>query len=316
LNRVLLFALLSAAAVSADIAGAGSTFAAPLYQRWIETFQGGRPGAVIHYSAVGSTEGLRQLKAGTVDFAASDIPLTDKDRADLGLAVVEVPTAVGAVVPVYNLPGMPRDLRFTPEVLAGIYLGKVRQWNDPEIRAANRGKDLPAEGIRVVHRSDGSGTTYIWTSLLARASAEWKSRVGAAAQTDWPVGTGANGNGAVAELVARTPYSLGYTEFIYAVEERLSYGAVRNQAGKFVQPDSESIRKGAAHPDDAGAYPVVAATYLVMPAVMRDPAKKALLSEFVTWALDEGQNQAAALGFIALPEEMRVRARGMLAELK
>ncbi len=316
MKRALLFALFSAAVLSAEIAGAGSTFAAPLYQRWIETFQGGRPGTVIRYSAVGSTEGLRQLKAGKVDFAASDIPLTDKDRAELGLAVVEIPTAIGAVVPVYNLPGMPRDLRFTPEVLAGIYLGKVRRWNDPEIRAVNHGKDLPGEEIHVIHRSDGSGTTYIWTSMLANASAEWKSHVGAAAQTNWPVGTGADGNGAVAELVAKTPYSIGYTEFIYAVQDRLSYGAVRNQAGRFVQPDSDSIRKGAAHAEDAGAYPIVAATYLVMPAVIRDPAKKALLSQFVTWALDEGQNQAAALGFIALPEETRVRARGMLAALK
>jgi phosphate transport system substrate-binding protein len=305
------------------LAGAGATFPYPLYQKWIAAFSQKFPGATITYRAVGSGLGIEALRTGEADFAASDAPLSDRQMAELGKSVRHIPTVVGAVVPIYHLEGPARDLRFTPEILAGIYLGKIKRWDDACLRAVNRGVPLPADEIVAVHRSDGSGTTYIWTDYLSKVSAEWRSSFGAAADVRWPGGVPAAGNEGVAELVRKTPGSIGYVEFIYAVEGHLSYGAVRNAPGHFVQADLNSLPAAAAEfkaPQtgdlrasitNAGgphAYPIASFTYFLVPEHFADAAKARLMAEFLRWSLTSGQKQSAALGYAALPEEVAKQA--------
>jgi len=232
------------------------------------------------------------------------------------------------VVPIYHIDGLVRDLRFTPEILAGIYLGKITHWNDPLIRGVNKGLALPNREIRVVHRSDGSGTTYIWTDYLSKVSPEWRSAAGSATQIRWPVGAGANGNEGVAEAVRNTSDSIGYVEFIYALQSHLGYGAVRNAAGRFVQASLESLEAAAsgAGTDQAGlrasitnaaaarAYPIASFTYFLVPEKIQDARKAGLLSAFLQWALTVGQRQSAALGYAALPDGIAMRALEALKE--
>jgi phosphate transport system substrate-binding protein len=290
------------------ITGAGATFPAPLYRKWLEAFQSNHPGMAITYQAVGSGEGLKRLSAGEVDFAASDIPVSDPNS-------VSIPAAEGAVVPIYNLPGINGDLRLSSEILAGIYLGSIRRWDDPAIKAANRKLTLPGAEIVPVHRVDGSGTTFIWTSYLARSNAGWKTSVGAAGEVQWPVGVAAAGNDGVAQKVRETPYAIGYAEFIYALQNRLSYAAVRNDAGRFIQPDTESIRAAAAGASNENAYPVTAVTWFVVPLKMQADKRTRIL-DFMNWMLDRGQNQAASLGFIPLSAEQLAKAHASLGMLK
>jgi phosphate transport system substrate-binding protein len=292
-----------------DISVAGGTFPAPLYQRWLASFQASHPGLSIHYDAVGSTEGVKRLRAHQIDFAASDIPVDDE-------SLESIPTVIGAVVPIYHLPGVTHDLRLTPEALAGIFLGRIHRWNDPQIKDSNRKVTLPAADIGVVHRSDGSGTTFVWSSFLAGASVEWKSNVGSGGTVVWPVGRPAEANEGVAREVQNTAFSIGYVEFIYAVREHLSYAAVRNAAGRFVQPDTESIRIAAADPHRPEAYPIPAMTYFVIPRKMESAEKRTRIAEFLNWMLSSGQNDAAALGFIALPPEQLLKAKDAVAALR
>ena len=308
------------------VEAAGATFPYPIYAKWFEAFNRRFPEFEIRYQAIGSEGGVQQLLRRKVDFAASDAPLNSLDVAG-GSGYLQFPTVLGAVVPIYNVPRISGALQFTPEALAGIYLGAIRRWNDPVLKTANRGVSLPDEEIVVVHRSDGSGTSYIWTEYLSKVSSVWKSAVGARSMPAWPVGRGANGNDGVAKLVSQTANSIGYVEFIYAIQNRLNFGAVRNQAGKFVQADLESIAeaaKGATarFAPDLGisitnasglrAYPIASFSWFIVPARIEDAARKRVILEFLKWMLGPGQKQAAALGYVSLPNELVVRENQIL----
>ena len=308
--RLAIVFLLSCAAVSAadGLMGAGATFPYPLYQKWIASFTEKIPGEIT-YRPVGSSAGIDALRKGEVDFAASDAPLSAEELASLGNSVRQIPTVVGGVVPIYNVDGILRDLRFTPEILAGIYLGKITRWDDALIKAANRGVNLPRKEIAVVHRSDGSGTTYIWTDYLAKVSTAWRSQPGVGLEVKWPVGAGAAGNEGVAGLVARTPNSIGYVEFIYALQAHLSYGSVRNAAGHYVQAGLSTL--SVSDTPDASAYPISAFTYLLVPKNLATPGKTKLMDAFIEWALTSGQKQCAALGYAPLPAEVAGRELGV-----
>jgi phosphate transport system substrate-binding protein len=316
---------------SDTLVGAGATFPSPLYQKWIAAYQEKFPGAAITYRAIGSGAGAQALSKGEVDFAASDAPLSDDQLAMFSSRIRHIPTTVGGVVPVYHLKGQVRDLRFTPEILAGIYLGKIQRWNDPLLKAVNRDAALPARAIIVIHRTDRSGTTYIWTDYLSKVSAEWKSAVGASTYVRWPTGISAEYNEGMAELVAKTPDSIGYVEFIYALEAHLSYGAVRNASGRFMQADLVSLAAAAAtfKPAQEGdlrssitnasgrdAYPIAAFTYFLIPEKLADPAKAKIMNKFLRWTLANGQRQCASLGFVALPDAVAKQAIESIEETR
>jgi phosphate transport system substrate-binding protein len=305
------------------LVGAGATFPFPLYQKWIASFDEKVPDAKIQYQPIGSGAGIEALRRGEVDFAASDAPLSDAQLSSFPRHVVQIPTVVGGVVPAYHLDGYAGDLRFTPELLASIYLGTITHWNDPRLKAVNGALRLPERPIRVVHRSDSSGTTYVWTDYLSKVSPAWRTMVGAATEVQWPVGVGAEGNEGVAAQVATTSDSLGYVEFIYAVRGHLSYGAVRNQSGRFVSASLETLPEAARmfnllKPGDLRmsitnatgrtAYPIAAFTYFIVPQTFPDPAKGRLMTQFLRWALTFGQKQSASLGYAALPEEVAKQA--------
>jgi phosphate transport system substrate-binding protein len=319
---ITLLALLSLGAAG-PLVGAGATFPYPLYRKWISSFGEKRPDATIDYRPIGSGAGIEALRRGEVDFAASDAPLSDQQIAAFPQRVRHIPTVIGGVVPIYHLEGEVRDLRFTPEMLAGIYLGRIKRWNDPRLKAAGAGAALPGREIKVIHRSDSSGTTYIWTDYLSKVSPEWQSSVGAETEVGWPCGVGAAGNEGVAEMVGKTPDSIGYVEFFYAVTGHLSYGAVRNASGRFVYADLTSLpaaakafkparpgelRASITNAPDPRAYPIAAFTYLIVPDTYADSAKANLMAEFLRWMLTAGQKQSAALGYAALPEEVAKQA--------
>lgn len=292
---------------------AGSTLAAPLYRMWFQS-----SGMSVAYDAVGSEMGIEELAGGKVDLAGSDMPL-DGRSTPKDLEVIQLPTVVGGVVPIYNLPGLGQTLKLTPQVLAGIYSGAIRKWNDSRILESNRGAHLPDAEIAVVHRSDGSGTTYVWTSFLSLASADWKASAGAGIRVTWPTGTGAEGNDGVAELVEKTPNAIGYVELIYAVQHELSYAAVLNPAGEFIKADLASIdaaASGAAvmngqdfrfsilNATDKEAYPIATFTWLLVPQQRVSKEKRSAIASLLNWALTTGQKDCAALGYAPLPREV------------
>ncbi|HUJ95823.1 MAG TPA: phosphate ABC transporter substrate-binding protein PstS [Terriglobales bacterium] len=297
------------------LVGAGATFPALLYQRWFDEFEKIHPGWRLLYLAVGSGEGIHQVTTGSADFGASDVPLTDDEMSKAKVKIVLFPTMLGAAVPAYNVGDLDRPLNFTGSVLAGIFLGKIRRWNDPAIAAINPGVRLPAAGIVIVHRLDGSGTTYVWTDYLSKVSPVWKNQVGRDIEVKWPVGKAARGNRGVAETIKQTPYSIGYCELAYAQQERLSYGSVRNAAGNFVQASAESITAAAdsmpplshsfrisiTNPPGKDAYPISSFTWLLVPSTLQSE-KKAILKEFLRWMLAEGQDFSEPLGYARLPE--------------
>lgn len=303
-----------------ELRGAGATFPAPIYQKWIASFQATAPGLAISYEPVGSEEGIRRLRVGAVDFAASDILPDKKTQAEMGIRTF--PSVAGAVVPAYHIHGLARDLRFTPALLAEIVSGRITKWNDPRIKDVNRGVNLPAQDIAVVHRLDGSGTTFVFSSFLANADPAWRQAMGAASTLHWPVGQAAQGNGGVAQALTRTPYSIGYLEFIYALSNELSYGAVENAAGKFVRPDIDSIAlaaKSLAKGETAAArdaYPIASFTWLLVPSKMPAGEKRARLAAFLDWAFSSGQREAGALGYVALPAELAGEERSAAARFK
>lgn len=303
---------------SVTLAGAGATFPAPLYQEWIQSFSEAHPEIRTTYQAVGSEEGIRMLKDGKVDFAASDVPLSDEQMAGMQLKVANVATVLGGVVPAYNLPGVGPDLRFTPAVLAEIYLGKITKWNDPQLRALNHG--LPDLPIVVVHRSDGSGTTYTWTSFLSATSPEWKSAVGAGMRVQWPTGEAAQGNDGVSDKVAKTPGAIGYMELTWAIRNELAYGLVKNAAGRFVQANLASLSAAATATPEKGdlraplvnapggnAWPITTFTWILAPVAAGDPQKSAALDALLHWMLTAGQKESAGLGYQPLPKEIADR---------
>lgn len=316
-----------AAQTAEALRGAGATFPAPIYQKWIESFQTRTPGLRISYAPVGSEEGIRRLRDGKVDFAASDI-LPSQELQDQ-FHIEALPSVMGAVVPAYNIHGLVRDLRFTPDLLAEIFLGQITKWNDPRIVRINRGAALPAADIVVVHRSDGSGTTYALSEYLSKTSAEWRNSMGAGSTLHWPTGQGAQGNGGVAAALSRTPYSFGYLEFIYALRNELSFGAVKNAAGKFVRPDIDSITAAgrSAKPskdfrisiiDAPGRddYPIASFTWLLVSSKMPPGPKRERLAAFLDWSFSAGQREAGALGYVSLPEELTTQEREAVARFR
>jgi phosphate transport system substrate-binding protein len=302
--------------------GAGATFPYPVYTKWFTNYRLQNPNLKITYDAVGSEAGIRRLLAGDVDFGASDNPEVIRALAphDEGKYLL-FPSVIGAVVPIVNLPGFPGEIAFTPEALAGIYLGKIKKWNDPLLARANRGLRLPDLDIVVVHRSDGSGTSYAWTDYLSTVSPEWKAEVGSGLSPAWPTGRAANGNDGVAKLVKEIGGSIGCVEFIYALQNRLSYGKVRNRSGEFVAASLESMAVAASQSIEisedlkvsivnspgVGAYPVASFTWLVVAAHIPDDAKRNAITGFLRWMLGPGQTQAAALGYLSQPKDLVVR---------
>lgn len=301
------------------INGAGATFPYPIYSKWFDEFHKAHPDVQINYQSIGSGGGIRQLEAGTVDFGASDQPMTDEQLKKQKTQVLHFPTVLGAVVPTYNVSGVTAELSFTPEAIAGVFLGEVKKWNDPLIAKANPGVKLPASDILVVHRSDGSGTTFIWTDFLSKVSPGWKSKVGSSTSVNWPTGLGAKGNEGVAGLVKQTPNSLGYVELIYAIQNKMPYGRVRNASGTFVKATLDSVTAAAAGaaeqmPDDfrvsitnapgKEAYPISSFTWLLVPNRIADGAKKKAIVEFLHWMLGPGQTMTETLYYAPLPKSV------------
>jgi phosphate ABC transporter phosphate-binding protein len=314
-----------------NLAGAGATFPSPLYVKWFESFQQTHPNAHISYDAVGSETAIRMIADGKVDFAASDMPLAIAEMPESKASFLHFPTVLGAVVPIYNLVAVSRTLNFTSDVLAEIYLGKIKKWNDPKIRASNRNANLPDSAIVVIHRSDGSGTTFVWTDFLSKVNAQWKAAVGSGATVAWPVGTGAEGNNAVATMVQQTPNSLAYVELVYALRHQLNFGAVQNAAGQFVQADLASVTAAASGAASAmtsdfrvsitnapgkGAYPISSFTWWLLSGDVGGNAKKPALLELLRWMLTSGQKECSALGYAPLPREIVARELQSLTNLK
>jgi len=308
-----------APASSLLINGAGATFPYPIYSKWFDEYHRLHPELDFNYQSIGSGGGIRQILAGTVDFGATDGPMTDEQLAQAKTKILHFPTVLGADVPTYNLPAMSQDLNFTPEALAGIYLGKITKWNDPAITNANKGLNLPDTDIVVVHRSDGSGTTYIWVDYLSKVSEEWKTKVGKNTSVNWPVGLGGKGNEGVSGLVKQTPGAIGYVELTYAIQTSTPYGKVRNSSGVFVKADLAGVTAAAAGaaksmPDDfrvsitnppgKAAYPISSFTWLLVPAKIQDPTKKKAILDFLHWMVKDGQEMVEALSYAKLPKEV------------
>jgi len=314
-----------------ELAAAGATFPAPVYQKWFAAFAQKHAGIRIRYDAVGSENGMQRFAKGEVDFAATDMPLSDQMLAQLGRKAFHFATVLGAVVPVYNVSGLQRDLRFTPEILAAIYLGKITKWNDPQIRAVNHGAALPNAEIAVMYRTDGSGTSFVWTDYLSKVSSEWKTAVGTGATVRWPVGSGGEYNEGVAQRVQETPNSIGYVEFIYAIQHKLNYGSVRNSAGRFIQADLPTLTAAAAGAsagmgadfrisitNAAGrdSYPIATFTWFLLPQTFNQAAKKAAVEELLHWVLSSGQKECSALGYAPLPDEIAARESQLVDSMK
>lgn len=296
--------------------GAGATFPAPLYLKWLESFSEKYPSIHVQYDAVGSSEGVRLLAEGKVDFAGSDVP-----DAGSTASFSKFATVMGGVVCIYNLKNVSSNLKFTPEMLAGIYLGKIRKWNDPLIVAFNKGIALPDAEISVVHRSDGSGTTYTWSDFLSKTDANWKSTIGTGTTLAWPVGTGAEHNEGVAAMVEKTPNSIGYVELAYAIHHQLSFGLVRNAAGEFIHASLEAVALAAKNAAlsspqlpssiinavSKGAYPIATFTWLLVPRESVDTTRRPALVEMLRWILTNGQKECSALGYAPLPRDLAER---------
>lgn len=327
----LLLMLVGAPAWSQNINAAGATFPYPIYSKWFDEYHKAHPNVQINYQSIGSGGGIRQLMDKTVDFGASDGPMTDEQLKQAGFKILHFPTVLGAAVPSYNIPGVTVELRFTPEALAGIYLGKITKWNDPAIAGANPGIKLPAEDIVVIHRSDGSGTTYIWTDYLSKISSEWASKVGRNTSVNWPVGLGGKGNEGVAGLLKQTPDSIGYVELIYAIQNTLSYGSVKNSADEFVKASLAGVSAAAAGAANAmptdfrvsitdapgkAAYPISSFTWLLIPAQIQDAAKRNAIKDFLHWMLTTGQQYCEGLAYAKLPKEVVAKEEKAIAMIQ
>ncbi len=315
--RVILCILLLTCCVVAEtqLNGAGATFPYPMYSKWFNEYHNLHPDIAINYQSIGSGGGIRQVTAGTVDFGASDGPMTDEQIAASKVKLLHVPTVLGSVVPAYNIPGVNQEVKFTPDLLAGIFLGKISNWSDPSIAKVNPDIKFPNQGITVVHRSDGSGTTYVWTDYLSKISQDWQSAVGKGTSVKWPVGVGGKGNEGVAGMIRQLPGSLGYIELIYAVQNKIPYGVVRNASGAFIKASLQSTTAAAAGvkmPADfrvsitnspaKDAYPIASFTWLLIPTNPTDANKGKILKDFLFWMLGPGQSMTEALSYAPLPK--------------
>jgi len=325
---VFLVMLASTPAWAQNINAAGATFPYPIYSKWFDEYHKLHPNIQINYQSIGSGGGISQVTAKTVDFGASDGPMADDQLSKAGFKILHFPTVLGAAVLTYNIPGVSADLNFTPEALAGIFLGKITKWNDPAIAGANPSVKLPADDIVVIHRSDGSGTTYIWTDYLSKVSPEWMSKAGKGTSVNWPVGLGGKGSEGVSGLIKQTPDSVGYVELIYAIQNKLPYASVKNASGAFVKASLESVSAAAAAaaasmPDDfrvsitnppgKAAYPIASFTWLLIPAKIDDMAKRDAIKGFLNWMLTDGQQFCEPLAYSKLPKEVVAKEKKAIA---
>jgi len=326
----LVAAMIGSASAETNLNGAGATFPNPIYQKWFSEYHNAHKDVQINYQSIGSGGGIQQLTSGTVDFGASDGPMTDEQLSKVSGKVFHIPTVLGAVVPTYNINGVSSELKFTGDVLADIYLGKIKNWNDPRLAKANPGVKFPDEDIVVVHRSDGSGTTYIFTDYLSKVSSDWKNKVGKGTSVNWPAGLGGKGNEGVSGMVKQTEGSIGYVELIYAVSNKMSYGIVQNAAGTFVKASLESVTAAAGSmkdmPEDfrvsitnapgKDAYPISSFTWLLVPAEWADAGKEKAFVDFLTWMVDKGQTMTSALEYAPLPKNVAAKVKARIKEVK
>lgn len=325
-----LTAMVAGVAGAQNINAAGATFPYPIYNKWFTEYAAAHPSVKINYQSIGSGGGIRQVSDGTVDFGASDGPMTDDQMNQAKVKVMHVPTVLGAVVPIYNLPGI-RTLNFSGDVIADIYLGKISKWNDSRIAKDNPGVSLPDKSILPVYRSDGSGTTYIFTDYLSKVSPEWMGKVGKATSVKWPTGIGQKGSEGVAGMVRQTPGAFGYVELVYATSNNIEYGSVKNAAGKFLKatPDGATAAAAAsaktmpadyrvsitnaAGPD---SYPISSFTWLLIPVHFADASKGAAVKGFLTWMLDKGEGEASGMGYAPLPKQVQDMERKTIAKIQ
>ena len=303
--------------------GAGATFPNPIYSKWFSEYHKLHPDVEINYQSIGSGGGIRQVTIGTVDFGASDGPMSDQQLKDSKIKLVHLPTVLGSVVPAYNVPGLKTELKFTPEILSGIYLGKITSWNDAAIQKENPDASLPNQPIVVVHRSDGSGTTYIWTDYLSKVSPDWNAQVGKGTSVKWPVGVGAKGNEGVAGMIRQMDGGFGYVELIYALQNKIPFGAVKNASGNFIKASLDSTTAAAASaksmPADfrvsitnapgKDAYPIASFTWLLVPTDWKDKTKEKVMVDFLGWMLTEGQTMVSQLDYAPLPDPVKEKER-------
>jgi phosphate transport system substrate-binding protein len=323
-------AMIGSASAETNLNGAGATFPNPIYQKWFNEYHNTHKDVQINYQSIGSGGGIQQLTSGTVDFGASDGPMTDEQLSKVSGKVFHIPTVLGAVVPMYNINGVNTELKFTGDVLADIYLGNIKNWNDPRLAKSNPGVKFPDEDIVVVHRSDGSGTTYIFTDYLSKVSSAWKDKVGKGTSVNWPAGLGGKGNEGVSGMVKQTEGSIGYVELIYAVSNKMSYGTVQNAAGSFVKASLESVTAAAGSvkdmPEDfrvsitnapgKDAYPISSFTWLLVPAEWADAGKEKAFVDFLTWMVDKGQTMTSALDYAPLPKNVAAKVKARIKEVK
>jgi phosphate transport system substrate-binding protein len=331
---LLCLALPLVAFAQTGLSGAGASFPEPMYSKWFSEYHKLHSDIQINYQAIGSGGGIRQVIAGTVDFGASDMPMTDdqlKEAQDKAkTTILNLPTVLGAVVPAYNVPGVTGEIKFTPEALAGIFLGRITKWNDPAIAGANPGVNLPDKAIIVIHRSDGSGTSFIWTDYLSKVSSDWKSQVGSGTSVKWPIGLGGLHNEGVAGLIRQMPGSIGYIELIYALQNNILYGSVKNSSGTFLKASLEGVTAAAASapkmPADfrvsitdapgKDAYPISSFTWLLIPAQSKDAAKGKILADFLNWMVTDGQKMTNALSYAPLPGNVVQKVKEAIKQVK
>jgi len=309
--------------------GAGATFPYPMYSKWFSEYNKLHPDVQINYQSIGSGGGIRQVLNGTVDFGASDGPMTDEQLKEAKTKILHIPTVLGADVPAYNVPGISGEVKFTPEALAGIFLGKIQKWNDPALTQANPGVKFPDKSIIVVHRSDGSGTTYIFTDYLSKVSKEWEVTAGKGTSVKWPVGLGGKGNEGVAGQIRQLEGSIGYVELVYAVENKITYGSVRNVAGNFVKASLDGVTEAAASspkmPADfrvsitnapgKTAYPISSFTWLLIPVQAKDPKKGKIIADFLDWMLSDGQKMTSQLSYAPLPANVVEKVKASIKQI-
>ena len=309
--------LVSCAFAQTNLNGAGATFPYPIYSKWFNEYHNQHSDIQINYQSIGSGGGIRQVQAGTVDFGATDGPMTDEQIAQSKVKVLHIPTVLGAVVPAHNILGVSGEVKFTAEALAGIFLGRISKWNDKAITSANPGINLPDQNITVVHRSDGSGTTYIFTDYLSKVSRDWQGTVGKGTSVKWPVGIGGKGNEGVAGSIRQLPGSIGYIELIYAMQNKIPYGSVQNSSKNFVKASLETttaaavgvkmpadFRVSITDPPGKSAYPIASFTWLLIPTHPADANKGKILKDFLFWMLDKGQTMVEALSYAPLPKDV------------
>jgi len=331
-RRIALFlclALALPAFAQSTLNGAGATFPYPIYSKWFSEYHKAHSDVQVNYQSIGSGGGIRQVLAGTVDFGASDGPMTDEQLGQAKVKILHIPTVLGAVVPAYNIPGVSGEVKFTPEALAGIFLGKITTWNDKALTAANPGVNFPNQAIVVIHRSDGSGTSYIFTDYLSKVSADWKNGPGKGTSVKWPVGLGGKGNEGVAGMIRQMEGSIGYVELIYALQNKITYGSMKNPAGEFVKASLESVTTAAASvksmPADfrvsitnapgKGAYPISSFTWLLIPTRSQDPNKGKILTDLLNWCETDGQKLAADLSYAPLPDTVVAKVKEAIKQV-